>query len=129
LLLKTLFKSLSIQNPHLLLLYSLIWTYIVPKQAFKLLEADQALLLPRIYCYFDDILGATYGDHNGERLAISEFNASSNMRKSQIYGLKHFVPLPFANNWWVDCFYIAHILDHKLYCNDGLLNGITLKLE
>jgi len=37
--------------------------YSATKQAFKLLEADQALLLPRI-CYFDDILGATYGDHN-----------------------------------------------------------------
>lgn len=100
-------------------------------QAFKLLKADQSLLLPRIYCYFDDVLGFTYGDHNGERLAISEFNEYNNMRKiSQIYGLRHFVPWQFANHWWVDCFYMAHILDHELYnSNDGFLNGITLELE
>lgn len=99
--------------------------------AFKLLEADSSLLLPRVYCYFDDILGFTYGDHNGERLAISEFNVSNNMRKiSQIYGLKHFVPWQVANNWWVDCFYMAHVIDHKLYgSNDGFLKEITLELE
>ena len=99
--------------------------------AFKLLEADSSLLLPRVYCYFDDILGFTYGDHNGERLAISEFNVSNNMRKiSQIYGLKHFVPWQVANNWWIDCVYMAHIIDHKLYgSNDGFLKGVTLELE
>jgi len=86
----------------------------VLKQAFKLLELTK-LCSCLESGYFDDILGATYGDHNGERLAISEFNASSNMRKSQIYGLKHFVPLLFANNWWVDCFYIAHILDQVIW--------------
>ena len=99
--------------------------------AFKLLEADSSLLLPRVYCYFDVILGFTYGDHNGERLAISEFNVSNNMRKiSQIYGLKHFVPWQVANNWWIDCFYMAHVIDHKLYgSNDGFLKGVTLELE
>ena len=28
------------------------------------------LMLPRVLCYFDDITGFTYADHNGERLAI-----------------------------------------------------------
>jgi hypothetical protein len=44
--------------------------------ALALFEADHRLLLPRVRCYFDDILGFTFGDHVGERLAISEFNES-----------------------------------------------------
>src|SRR5919108_468152 len=41
-------------------------------QAFKLLEADQTILLPRTHCYFDDILGNTYCEYTGERLAIRQ---------------------------------------------------------
>jgi hypothetical protein len=85
-------------------------------QAFKLLEAQQSLLLPRIYCYFDDILGFTYSEFNGERLAISEFNAAHSMRKiSPIYGLRHFLPKPHADSWWPEVFYMAHAFDHELY--------------
>ena len=62
-------------------------------QALKLLEADQARLLPRIHFYFDDIMGLTFSEYNGERLAIADFNASHTMRKiSPIYGLRHFLP-------------------------------------
>jgi hypothetical protein len=68
-------------------------------QAFKLLEAAPALLLPRIYCYFDDIMGFSYSDYNGERLAIMEFNASHGSRKiSPIYGLKYFLSAPHAQS-------------------------------
>jgi hypothetical protein len=92
-------------------------------QAFKLLEAEEALLLPRVHCYFDDILGLTYSDYTGERLAISEFNASHPMRKiSPIYGLRHFLPKAHAQSWWSEMFYMAHIFDHKLYGRpDGLV--------
>ena len=85
-------------------------------QAFKLLEADQALLLPRIHCYFDDIMGYTYSEYNGERLAISEFNVSHSSRKiSPIYGLKYFLPKPHAQADWSEMLYMAHIFDHELY--------------
>jgi len=36
-------------------------------QAFKLLEGPQECLLPRIHCYFDDIMYLTHGDFTGER--------------------------------------------------------------
>lgn len=57
--------------------------------ALRVLDADQSLLLPRIHCYLDDITGLTCGDYNGERLAVSDFNASHEMRKiSPIYRLR-----------------------------------------
>jgi hypothetical protein len=95
-------------------------------QALKLLEADPALLLPRIYCYFDDILGFTYSEYNGERLAISEFNSSHNMRKiSRIYGLRHFLPSTYSQAPWSEQYYIAHIFDHDLYCEKDNLGGAS----
>ena len=96
-------------------------------QAFRLLEADEELLLPRIHCYFDDITGFTYSDYTGERLAISEFNAAHPMRKiSPIYGLKHFLPAPHADSWWPEMFFMAHIFDHGSYTrSDGLVKRVV----
>ncbi len=97
--------------------------YTSTMQAFRLLEADENLLLPRIHCYFDDIMGFTYSDYNGERLAISEFNASHSSRKiSPIYGLRYFLPAPHAQADWSEMFYIAHIFDHNLYDRDDGFN-------
>ena len=93
-------------------------------QAFKLLEENPALLLPRIYCYFDDIMGFTYSEYNGERLAISEFNSSHDMRKiSMLHGLRYQLPSPYSQAQWSEQFYIAHIFDHKLYCAKDNLGG------
>jgi hypothetical protein len=80
-------------------------------QAFKLFDADQQLLLPRVHCYFDDIMGFTIGDFNGERLATLEFNASHSMRKiSQVYGLKYFISPSYRNSIRVELFWIARFL-------------------
>jgi hypothetical protein len=32
-------------------------------------------------CYFDDIIGYTFSDFNGERLAIHEFNEGIRLRR------------------------------------------------
>lgn len=65
--------------------------YSATKQALTLLDADPAKLLPRVFCYFDDIMGYGYNDFTGERLAIHEFNTEHALRKlSPIYGLKWF---------------------------------------
>ena len=83
--------------------------------ALKVLLAEPRLLLPRIHCYFDDILGYTFADHSGERLAIAEFNATNEHRKlSPIYGLRHFVPQSHRLWAWPDMVYLAHTLDHPL---------------
>ena len=93
--------------------------------ALKLLDADQSLLMPRIHCHFDDIMGFSCSDFNGERLAISEFNASRTMRKiSPIYGLKYMLPPTHAHAQWLEELYMAHIFDHEHYSeNDGMVKS------
>jgi len=85
-----------------------------------LLEADERVLLPRVHCYFDDIIGYTFCEFNGELLAITDFNAAHDRRKiARIPGIRHYVPEPFAN-WRWDNYYMLHVFDHSLYaCNDG----------
>jgi hypothetical protein len=96
-------------------------------QAFKLLEADESLLLPRVYFHFDDILGATHSEFTGERLAISEFNASHPLRKiSPIFALRYYLPIQYRSAQWPEKMYLFHWFDHPLYCaNDGLVKRIV----
>lgn len=91
-------------------------------RSFELFEADHQMLLPRIHCYFDDIIGFTYSEFTGERLAITEFNNSHAMAKiSPIFGLRHFVPSSQSQQSWIEQMFMTHIFDHKLYANfDGL---------
>jgi hypothetical protein len=69
-----------------------------------------------------DIMGFTFSEYTGERLAISEFNAAHSMRKiSPIYSLRYYLPMPPAGDHWPEKFYMAHFFDHDLYGrNDGL---------
>jgi hypothetical protein len=99
--------------------------------ALKVLDADHRLLLPRIHWYCDDVLGFTFGDHNGERLALSEFNAGHDLRKiSPAYGLKHYMPARFATEMWLDKYWLAHIFDHPLYGRrDNLVRRHNLELR
>jgi hypothetical protein len=90
--------------------------YSSTRDALGLFDAKEDLLLPRVLCYFDNIIGLTYGDCNGERLAVAEFNAKHVARKvSPLYGLKHFVPPQQAGLWWPELFYFLHIFGHPLY--------------
>ena len=52
--------------------------------SFNIFNADDKFYLPRIFCYFDDILGdeiSMYNDYSGELLAIKEFNDSNKNKK------------------------------------------------
>jgi hypothetical protein len=91
--------------------------------ALSAFEADAELMLPRVLCYFDDITGFTYADHNGERLAISEFNAAHDYRKiSQIYAAEFYVPPRESHALWPRKLFMAHVLDHPQYGDyDGLV--------
>jgi hypothetical protein len=91
--------------------------------ALALFEASYDYLLPRVISYFDDIMGHTYNDFAGERLAISEFNCAHRNRKlSPIYGLKNFVPERFRYGMWWDELYYAHFFEHPLYNEPDSLN-------
>ncbi len=90
--------------------------YSSTKEALSLFEAPSEILLPRIQCYLDDILGYSFADFNGERLAISEFNTEHVTRKiSQVYGLRFLVPPEQMNQQWTEKMYLAHIMDHPRY--------------
>jgi hypothetical protein len=93
------------------------------KDALVLLDAPNECLLPRVQCYMDDILGYSFGDCNGERLAIAEFNATHVERKlSPVYGLRFVAPPEQVNEQWTEKMYLAHILGHPRYGdNDGTM--------
>ncbi|QFT93933.1 hypothetical protein FIU86_13870 [Roseovarius sp. THAF9] len=84
--------------------------------AFKIFDAETAKMLPRVYCYFDDIIGPDnelHCEYVGELLAIKDFNASKSAKKiAQINGLswKRYIPAP-----WNDSMFIMHAFDHPLY--------------
>jgi hypothetical protein len=105
--------------------------YSSTRDALILFEGKHNYLLPRVFCYFDDINGLTYSDYNGERLAISEFNDRHTTRKlSPAYGLQYFVPEEYKNVEWPTLFYFAHIFDHPLYNEpDQIRKPVALDLE
>ncbi len=89
--------------------------YSSTRDALRIFEADHRRLLPRVHCLFDDILGYTFGDHVGERLAIADFNATHESAKiSPIYGLHYYVPERYAGRMW-EKNYMAHMFHHPLY--------------
>lgn len=96
--------------------------------AFTIFRAAPELVLPRVICYFDDIIGFSHGDFTGERLAIAEFNAAHQARKlSQLYGLRYVV---YQDRWWTDSMYMMHCFEHPRYNEpDGTnqLNELPLR--
>ena len=97
--------------------------YSSTRDAFAVLQAGHELVLPRVHCYFDDIMGFTCSEFTGVRLAIQEFNETNRLRKiSPIFGLKYFLTPHYAQQQWSEMFYLAHFFDHPLYGHsDGLV--------
>ena len=76
-------------------------------------NVDDRYRLPRILCYFDDIIGGEtelYNDFTGVRLAIREFNEAGSKKLSPAY---HLVTRNLANNGVVRSIYymISSTLD------------------
>jgi hypothetical protein len=97
--------------------------YTSTMDALRVFDTDESFLLPRVQIYLDDIIGLTFGDHNGERAAVNDFNVAHETRKiSPIYGLRFHLPYPLKNMTWSEQMYLAHVFDHPLYSsNDGLI--------
>jgi len=88
--------------------------YSSTKKAFEVFETDN--LLPRVYCYFDDIIWPETACHNqyvGELCAIREFNSSHDHQKiCPIHLLRHMRVHPAP---WNDQMYVLHGFKHPLY--------------
>jgi hypothetical protein len=85
-------------------------------EAFSLLDAPPERLLPRIACYFDDVLGYGWNDFNGERAAIGDFNAAHAERKvAKVHGLRYELPPSEFMLPWHEKLWVAHLFDHPQY--------------
>lgn len=85
-------------------------------KAMALLDGPQTLRLPRVFSYFDDILGTDWEIHSpyvGELLAIEDFNRDHDTVKiSPIHGLRHKRRIAAP---WNDQVYVSHDFSHPDY--------------
>ncbi|MEK7543285.1 MAG: hypothetical protein AAB557_00290, partial [Patescibacteria group bacterium] len=85
--------------------------------ALHLFSIQNGALLPRVFCYFDDVIGdddEIYSQYTGELLAIAEFNKHNRRKKlDRIPGLIH--KRAIKNDVWYDKIYALHVFDHKKY--------------
>lgn len=91
--------------------------YTSTKRAFALFEGLSNTRVPRIYCYFDDVMwpeSACHNDWIGELCAIREFNQEHEEKKlAPIHMLRHMLPHAAA---WQEQMYVLHDFAHPLYC-------------
>lgn len=84
--------------------------------ALALFDNPLERLLPRVFCYMDDVIGSDVEIHCefvGELLAIREFNDAHDERKlAPINGLAHKRPVPAI---WNDQIWVLHAFDHPQY--------------
>ncbi len=100
--------------------------YTSTRDALALFRGAEALThcLPRVVCYFDDVMGVTMADITGERLAINEYNETHRSVRciSPVYGLRYDIGWPHNQAQWPDMMYWAHFLDRPEYKEyDGLV--------
>jgi hypothetical protein len=85
--------------------------------ALKIFETNHRYLLPRVACYFDDMVGDidwAYNEFTGELLAIKEFNANhESIKIAPVSGLR------FSNRRipqiWHEQIFVAHLFAHPDY--------------
>lgn len=90
--------------------------YSSTKEALKLFEKSSEYMLPRVFCYFDDIMSSEQGfmcEFVGQLLAIEEFNKNyQNFKLGKINGLSY---TRKVKSIWNDQIYILHRFDHPKY--------------
>ncbi len=108
--------------------------YSSTKDALTLLDSEAAHLLPRIFMYFDDIVGDDLwlcNEYSGELLAIEEFNQTHDSKKICIV---RYLPLRYPNLRWSSQIFTFHDFEHPRYNEfvafeeqEGHKRGIRLK--
>lgn len=99
--------------------------------ALALFDLPAERLMPRVMVYVDDAHGYPWGDTNGPRLAIREFNAGRSERAlDYLYGMRHLVPRASFGSRWPEALWLAHVYDHPRYAEDeGVAISTRLDLE
>ncbi len=108
--------------------------YTSTNDALKLFRGKVPLMncLPRVACYMDDIMGVTFADVTGERLAMREYNEREAPCRSisPVYGLRYYLGWPHSRAQWPDMMFWAHFLDHPKYgVHDGLVAVADAPME
>ncbi|PWT99246.1 MAG: hypothetical protein C5B51_27485 [Terriglobia bacterium] len=89
------------------------------KSALSIFQAHACTRLPRVFCYFDDVIWperACYSEYAGEYLAIREFNAQYEaMKLSKIPHLSWMRQHAAA---WNEQMYVLHDFFHPEYCTN-----------
>jgi hypothetical protein len=90
--------------------------YTSTRDALKIFDSAGMKLLPRVFCYFDDVISCEntfFSDQVGELLAIKEYNETHPTRQlAQIAGFRHSRAVPAP---WNDQIYVHHCFDHADY--------------
>lgn len=85
--------------------------------AFQIFRARHDLLLPRVVCYFDDIVGDiehAYNEFTGELRAIHDFNAAHEDAKlAPVRGLRYWGNR--TPELWYEQMFVAHLFRHSDY--------------
>lgn len=102
--------------------------YSSTRDSFALFDGDPSRFLPRVFMYFDDIIGDDTwlcNEYTGERLAINEYNQKNTTRKiCPDYSVAH----RNRSVWWSDLIYIHHDFAHPRY-NDFVAGGEQVSHE
>lgn len=84
--------------------------------ALKIFTLDGRKTLPRVFCYFDDIVGfdeEIHCEYVGALLAIKEFNQRNDQLKiAPVYGLRC---KRWIKNYWNDMIFAVHDFTHPMY--------------
>ncbi len=90
--------------------------YSSTKTAFGVFDGPCETRLPRVYCYFDDVVWPEHACHNdftGELCAIREYNEEQDRRKvAKLANLTWMRPHPAR---WNEQIYVHHEFDHPSY--------------
>lgn len=83
----------------------------------KIFDASDDHILPRVFCYFDDVGSAEDGglmnDYVGQLASIKDYNDShETMKTTKINGFHHMRRIPAS---WNDKIYVHHAFDHPDY--------------
>jgi hypothetical protein len=89
--------------------------YSSTKAALKIFDTDASNLIPRVRCYFDDIIGTEISltnEYMGEKLAVDEYNRAHPNRK--ITPVYHLQARTYRKKWHPKSF-VHHAYDHLEY--------------